>query len=450
MLRFEKIPDRAKGSLRETQEATGRPNFVPFEPFDFRGQPHIVLNGGPIFVRRSTGWTRQGELPGSNLSGWAVSKWVVTGERMFAVGNDGSVYELDGDQWKKTYQPPKDLPMWDGYLGYDESARRLVAWHVGTSSESSRDKYKVLSTWFFENGSWRKSAFAPPCANKDWYAPTLELDTGIGRLVRVWEKRRGRNSKATSGFRTSRKNHLPPVGMRMHDPASGQTLVLHQTTLHRFDLDALRPVADVSWDFAQDTHDYIHYFDPVRRVLTAEDIAAAAEVFELDLGPVFEAATKLGPRTAPRPAKPSTRKPSKASKPPTSGLDAVRALSMSGFFTGRELGKGEACIPFDWSDTPGDVQELIENHSGLEAKGGAAAMGLIPFAAIVSIRDIRRVAYADALDRLKDVLERIAKAYLFVDKKTDAVFSNSAGEGVRWLPKRLARPLKAWSFEPLQ
>ncbi len=66
-------------------------------------------------MRRSTGWTGdQGELPGSNLSGWAVSKWVVTGERMFAVGNDGSVYELDGDLWKKTYQPPKDLPMWDG------------------------------------------------------------------------------------------------------------------------------------------------------------------------------------------------------------------------------------------------------------------------------------------------------------------------------------------------
>ncbi len=185
---------------------------------------------------------------------------------------------------------------------------------------------KFLSTWFFENGSWRKSAFAPPCANKDWYAPTLELDTGIGRLVRVWEK----DVAVLEGdewVSYKPKNHLPPVGMRMHDPASGQTLVLHQTTLHRFDLDALRPVADVSWDFAQDTHDYIHYFDPVRRVLTAEDIAAAAEVFELDLGPVFEAATKLGPQSDIA-AKPSTRKPeAKASKPPDArGLGAVRRV----------------------------------------------------------------------------------------------------------------------------
>jgi hypothetical protein len=104
MLGFKKIPDRAKGSL---QEATGSRYCAPFY---LRGQPHIVLNSGlTICVRRPTGWTRQAELPGPILSGWAVSKWVVARDRMFGVGNDGSVYELDGDQWKKTYQPPKDL-----------------------------------------------------------------------------------------------------------------------------------------------------------------------------------------------------------------------------------------------------------------------------------------------------------------------------------------------------
>jgi hypothetical protein len=282
-----KLADRALYALRME-----RPCFV--------GDTQYLIDSAQLgtWIRRGRGWKR---LPSSTGSDGKVLKLsvredarVVVGERVVAVSGDGEIVELASGRWTVRHQPAQPLPLHGAYVGWDAARERLVAWHGGTIDEASRDRYKKLTTWLFENKQWRQSAIAPPAPNKDWAAPFLFFDAALGRIVRMWE-----HDLAVLDGDTW--HSFKPAGFDYAaiytDSKTGETLAVCNDVAYRFDVRRWHAVAKIALVERSATGEGIAwcYHERARR-LVEEDRGDPKLTFVLDLSAAFTAAAKLGPR----------------------------------------------------------------------------------------------------------------------------------------------------------
>jgi hypothetical protein len=271
------------------------------EPF-YVGDTQYLVEGHLLrtWVRGAGGWRK---LPASKGRDGKVLKItafahgrVGVGDRVIAVSGDGDVVEFNKDRWTHRYAPTNtNMPLHSAYIAWDAARERLVAWHGGTITESMSNRYKKMTTWFFEHDAWRQSSFAPPAHNKFLGLPQLVFEPLLGRVVRLlWEELAVLDGDS---WHTVKPKGFA-YGSLYIDPKTRETLLYSNDALLRFDLDQFRPVAVVAPFEAPQTgeRDVISYHANGRR-LVSENRADPKLTWELDLAPAFDAAARMGART---------------------------------------------------------------------------------------------------------------------------------------------------------
>jgi hypothetical protein len=287
-----------------------------------------------------SGWKKlaSGESPGGPLADVAG-----TPEGLVAVTRKGAVARLEGEKWKTLSKPSADFGERTSFvLAFDAAQGRLVAWGGDVKGRKSND------TFFFDGKKWARVK-APSPVPRDHDKKKVEFvdqvalfDTALGRVVRfgffevavldgdVWTPHAPKGYTDLGG--THDWNHFP-----CHDPKTGETLLVNfdEGRVTRFDLGQCVEVAKLEYpaELAEKTerehesiaHLFAHdaVFDPVSRTLESQHADDKWGRYSLDLGPVFDAAAKLGPRKLPA-AQPASKTATKSAKAPSKGAALSR------------------------------------------------------------------------------------------------------------------------------
>ncbi len=258
------------------------------------------------------------EKQGDALMGreW-IGNIVDMGDHALAISRAGRVYRFDGASWTKTKEAVPDFgERTDFALARRDGSDELIIWGGEVKNRKSND------TFFRANGKWHKNKKASPRpadfahGKDDIYVDFEALwDTSLQRFVRfgfdevatlegeLWQAHVPPHYTKLVGSR--RYEHLP-----VHDCESGETLLvnLEQRTVLRFDLSGCKQIATLTlpeelepteqhdspaWARIRDDV----WYDPIRKSLEAQYVEDRYGRYRWDLGPVFEAAAGLGPRT---------------------------------------------------------------------------------------------------------------------------------------------------------
>lgn len=321
--------------------------------FVCEGTPYVVtLRGLQTYGWKGDAWVEVvDEKTGNSVVGQQhVGAVVGMGDHALAVLTDGSVCRFDGSSWTRTKEAIPDFKERRFFtLTRVGETERLVLWGGDVKNRKSNDSF-----FRDDDGSWRKHKKASP-RPKDFgheHGPYVDFDTlwdsALQRVLRigwdecftlegeVWKAWEPKDFKEHAGAR--RSAHLP-----VHDPVTGETLLvnLHAETVARFDLDRCVGVGTLSLPHDEigperqhDTQTWSKleddlWYEPATRTLRAQFKEDKWAQYAWDLGPAFEAAAKLGPRTllesapepTPAPAKKASGKKSKK-KDAASAADA--------------------------------------------------------------------------------------------------------------------------------
>jgi hypothetical protein len=237
----------------------------------------------------------------------------------WCVANDGQVFAFEGATWVARGEADEKLwkhRMWAS-LAFDPSEKRLVAW--GGEVNGRRSNHVLL--FDIEEGRWRKAKKSSPKPRghgrpKEAGSVAYQLywDHGLEALVRMgWEEAAVLVGERFEPALPPRMGELSSRHWRAvaADSATGQALVLdfESGAVFRFDLAGCEPVATVALPVDDlrlgHTNEDLAYrvicddwaFDPATRRLHVQNADDRWGHYTVDLGPAFEAAAKLGPRT---------------------------------------------------------------------------------------------------------------------------------------------------------
>ena len=238
---------------------------------------------------------------------------------VYTVANDGQVFALEGERWVKkgAADPEWKLRMWTN-LAWDRAGKRIVAW----GGELRGRKTNQLLFWDPGTAQWTKAKKSSPqpkgyARSKDesTVAHQLVWDHGLGAVVRIgWDEAAVLNGEVFEPAFPARMGELNDDSWRAvaSDPATGQTLIVSFGTgvIFRFDLGGCAEIGrfelpddlrightneDEAWRVL--ARDWA--FDAATRELHVQNPDDAWGHYVLALGPAFDAAKKLGPRTRP-------------------------------------------------------------------------------------------------------------------------------------------------------
>jgi predicted DNA-binding WGR domain protein len=246
-----------------------------------------------------------------------IGNIVDMGDHALAVARTGRLYRCDGASWTKTKESvPEFGERTDFVLARRDSGDELIIWGGEVKNRKSND------TFFLEHGKWHKNKKASPRpadfahGKDDIYVDFEALwDSSLQRFVRfgfdevatlegeLWQGHVPKHYAKLAGSR--RFEHLP-----VHDRESGETLLvnLEKQTVLRFDLSGCTQVATLTLPDElepKEQHDTPAWarirddvwYDPSRKTLEAQHVEDRYGRYRWELGPAFEAAAKLGPRT---------------------------------------------------------------------------------------------------------------------------------------------------------
>jgi hypothetical protein len=265
------------------------------------------------------------------LGGWEKLELVSARGHLHAVMATGAVFALEGDEWKAiAKKDPAFKNRMDFAVAADPNGR-IVVW--GGEAKGR----KLNDTLFLEGKKWRAAKKSSPQpldfkhGNKDstWVDTNMIWDGALGTFVRfgyeevavlqpdeTWKPYKPKGYKANVSERAA--GHVPA-----HDAVTGETLIVDYAGLEswqgkgrppqvlRFDLAAVTPLATLEFPpelLPKKQHDAAAHhaladtssFDETTRSLFGQVKENATGTYRLDLGPLFDAAKKLGPRTLPK------------------------------------------------------------------------------------------------------------------------------------------------------
>ena len=269
---------------------------------------------------------------GEKLGGWELSELVDAEGRLHAVMATGAVFSFDGSQWAAVANKDAAFKERTDFALAAAPDGRILVW--GGEAKGR----KLNDTLLFEKGRWRavKKASPQPADFKhgkkdDIYVDTHAIfDSALGTFVRfgfedvavlgadeVWEPIAPKGYKENVGPR--RWGHVP-----VHDAESGETLLIdfqgtspwdkpasRPAQVLRFDLGRCVPLATIEYPAElapKKQHDPAAFhalaqtfsYDAKTRALYAQVKEDATGTYRLDLGPLFDKAKALGPRTLPK------------------------------------------------------------------------------------------------------------------------------------------------------
>jgi len=301
-LKWKRVTNRGKGTIHELP-----PNAREVAPVPYRGRLWIVNPELSTYVRGETGWRHLGkqgpklwrETALFGAEGWGAL--LLAGDRLIATSGAGRVFELVEEEWTLVHRPDKQVPLWSGNTGWDPAGERIVAWRGGADGASRRSRAARTTTYVFEGGAWRL-AFeekTPDVISKR----VVFFDPGLQRIVRAWQEDVG--VLLDDGWRVCRPESYEADWQRvLTDPKTGEVLTEHPledvTELARLDVGRCDAVATVANMRDEGTgKGFASWYDATLRTVFYEDLGDPRLAFSVDLGPAFEAARKLGPRTQP-------------------------------------------------------------------------------------------------------------------------------------------------------
>ncbi|MBX3247384.1 MAG: hypothetical protein KF901_09390 [Myxococcales bacterium] len=220
------------------------------------------------------------------------------GGALHALSSRGALFRLDEDRWSAVAADD------DGFgersecvVAYDPVADRVVVWGGENDGEYRDD------TLLFEAGAFRAAPGSSSSAESS-EGGHLCFDTALERVVRL--EPAGLSVLDGDTWREVEPRFLhdflgdPDQRVLVHDPSTRETLVVNvrEGVVMRLDVGACDMVAQiepVDGDDAPPFRDWV--FDPSRRRLQTHSDTRAGLDYALDLGPAFDLAASLGPRT---------------------------------------------------------------------------------------------------------------------------------------------------------
>lgn len=311
-----------RDSAWERMGVVARPS--PIE--SLRQRAHAMVGGtwcacdGPRVMAWAEGGWRE-------LVGEKAAEKAADGDRSFElastpqglalVSSKGGVLAFDGKRWERhAKRSPAFKDRSEFLLVHDRAAGRLVAW--GGEVKNRR----VNDTLFFDGKKWTAAKKTSPMP-KDYKTGrdatkvdfTGVFDTTLGAVVR-FGKQEVAVLQGEDWVPSSPKGYAALVSpyaaghFPAHDPTTGETLVIdfHGERVVRFDLGGCVEVAKIAWPAervkaAADGSTNVAWlmtqnivFDPTTRAIHAQDEKDRWGRWVLELGPIFDAAKKLGPR----------------------------------------------------------------------------------------------------------------------------------------------------------
>lgn len=279
---------------------------------------------------------------GEAIGGWEIL-YLLPGEQLRALTQSGAVFAFDGTKWKSLRKADPAFKKRTDFAFAQDGSGRLVVWGGEANGR------KLNDTLFLEGTKWRAAKKSSPQpadfkhGNKDgvYVGTTMIWDSALGAFVRfgfeeafvlgadeIWSVLKLKNYKSLVSERAY--GHTP-----VHDPATGETLLVdfEKKRVLRFDLAGLTEVATFDYPAAiepKKPHDkQAHHWlcesfswDPSTRSLVAQVLEDSAGVYRLDLGPVFDHASTLGPRKLLAP--PSVTAPTKGAAKDAPTFEATR------------------------------------------------------------------------------------------------------------------------------
>jgi len=311
-LRRKLVKSGGKGAIIDLPK-----NVRLLDPFRHRERLWLVDGELNTWVREKKGWRQLGpdgkklwhkaQIPG----GEGIRDPLPAGDRMLFVSTAGRIFELADEKWSLVHHPGKEIPIQAAATAWDPSKERIVAWHGGKAGTSSRSRAERTTTWAFEKGAWRLvfEEQTRLVASKT----RLIFDKTLGHIVRLWEEDVGVLVDDRWELYHP-KNYEPDWQHVYQDPVTGEVLTEHplQTEMEyaRFDIgrcDAAAFLGDSPLEGAEagtekaldeaSEKGFAHWYERSARATVTEARASPDLVISVDLGPAFEAAKKLGPRT---------------------------------------------------------------------------------------------------------------------------------------------------------
>lgn len=264
-------------------------------------------DGDALFARHAKGQNR-------------IALFAGPGDRLHALAAGGALFALDGATWEHVADGPEGFgKRSDVRVCWDRAADRVVVFGGEVNDRRSSD------TFAFAGGSWSQIAGggtrpADYKFNYDEHGFIAELDliydTALERPVRL-----GLTEVAALDGDAWRVVPVPGFDevshprqrVFAHDPRTGETLIvrLDDGSISRFDTGGCEVIG--RWEPPEDTGDTESHnqfpfgdlvFEPRSRRLLAHNQDDRWGTYALDLGPLFERAASMGPRSAELPDPP--------------------------------------------------------------------------------------------------------------------------------------------------
>jgi hypothetical protein len=223
------------------------------------------------------------------------------GDALYALSGRGALFRLDEDGWSAVAPDSAEFGERDECVAvYDPAADRVVVWGGEIQGRRSND------TFVYEGKSLRR---APPSPRPETMGTDhlACFDSALGRIVRLDPE--GLCVLDGDVWRAVKPRYLhdflePSHRVLAHDPRTRETLVVNFRTgvVMRLDLGGcdvvahIEPIEPPEGERAPPFWDRV--FDPSRRRIQTHATARDGIDYALDLGPAFDLAATLGPRTA--------------------------------------------------------------------------------------------------------------------------------------------------------
>ena len=313
------------------------------------------------------------------------------GGALHAVSCRGALFRLEDDRWSAIAADAEVFGERSGCVAvYDPVGERVVVWGGEVEGRRRND------TLVFEAGAFRRARPSPrPAEMSDGHLACF--DTGVGRVVRLDPD--GLSVLDGDTWRSVEPRYLrdfldePNHRVLAHDPHTRETLVVNLRTgiVMRLDVGTCDMVAQIEPLEGEDAPPFRdRVFDPSRRRLQTHSVAREGLDYALDLGPVFDLAASLGPRTRELPdAGPAPVRLYRAS--PTSGVE-VFAADVRGEGGDLRVGRLGKALREERLEAAGAFTELAEAR---RAEGYVSAGELAPE---VLLRALSRPAWELAVE----------------------------------------------------
>ena len=295
------------------------------------GWPVMACAGGEVFAvgwrqtlhtarwSESDGWAElvseeDGDaIFAAHAEGNRIAVFEGFGDKLHALAADGALFVLDGAAWRCVAGGPEGFGIRsEVQVAWDRAGDRLVVFGGEINDRKSAD------TFAFAGGRWTRIGEGAPRpadyrfnVDDDGFSVELELgyDTALERVVRYgFAEVAVLEDDAWRIVPIDRYQALasPRDRMTVHDPLTGETLMINVDTRQIVRIDVAGCEIVGSWTDPEDpgdveSHDRFPFrdrvFDPATRRLLVHSDEDRWGTFALDLGPAFEAAAALGPRT---------------------------------------------------------------------------------------------------------------------------------------------------------